>query len=426
MIPVSLLYHININHLSLSFGGRAEYLENILGEILDSIKVNSNISVCGEDLLILSLWNKSVFDRLVNHPKLKFMLSTYSHALPNHFPETYLINVKLGNLIIRNLVPKEKIINIGYSPEVDLPSMDILKGITKYWSALVLGETRIRIQGMNQESYPPLFSICTDLGKNSLYGVLSRRHFNFREYYHKYLRCQLSANKLCEGIIKDFYRFSQPYPILLRIDLETLLFNRCIGNNGHRGKVPLKRFIKYQECLLKRDFNFQWLDVSRVASGGGSIRKFLSEEVMPSKEEDYKWENSELRTKVSKLLKKRMTLNHYIQVLSLECSDYYCSNFDDIGFTVRNDREIVILKRRVFRDQESNIKLKLLRTNKLEQVLSRIPDKNLARYLRYYFDSVSYIADFALKKLKTESSREADKIFIVQESDSFSVRPLII
>lgn len=378
MIPVYLLYHINFNHLSLTFRQRIDYIEKYLDKILDAIIIPSNISICGEDLLLLKKWNYSCYLKLVNHPKLKFLLTPYNHILPHLFPESFLENVEFGQIILKRLITNDKLINVGYSPEVDLPPQFLLDKLANFWGGLVLGETRIQINNSSQETYPPLFLLKPHLGNHLLLCYLSRRYTKYRDYLHKYLRGKATKQDIYKAIIYDYKKYSQPQPLLLRIDLEALILNTPLNGNILL-EPPIKQFLALQENLVQRKVRFLYISENEKKQ----VTIFNSKQATPSSKENYKWKNQNLYKTVNLLKSKVNCLKKHLDVMSLTCSDYYCTNLSDMNLRHMNPNySIRITKTRRYRDQESKTKLNSITSKRKIKKQTSNPD--MIQYFHHY------------------------------------------
>lgn len=379
MLNLALLYHINFNHLSLSFSQRTFYIEKYLPLILDSLVVNSTVSICTEDLLLLKTWNPKCFYQLINHPKIKFLLPFHTHAIPQCFPSQILLEAKLGKQIINDLISKEKIINTGYSSEVDLYPKKIFTEMASLWGGVILGETRIKVNRLSWKKYPPIFNISNS--KYTVKAYISRRKFEYRNYFHKYLREAANINTLIAAIKADYSRFAEGKVLLARIDLEALVFNY-----RKNGASPITRWRLLQKSLTKEGINTCFLD--EFSQHEINIPTLNLTKIQAGHEEDYKWNNSELLDIINKYSFSKIERVLKALLLSLYCSDYYCSKLPDLVFAHPKNKseKIIISKDRLCRDQESHLKLEILKKElNFRTLLSKNANKDLLKYF-YYFN----------------------------------------
>lgn len=389
MINLSILYHINFNHLSLSFSQRTLYIEKYLPLILDSLITNSTVSICTEDLLLLKAWNPECFYQLINHPKIKFLLPFHTHVIPQCFPSKFLLEARLGKQIINDLISKDKLINIGYSSEADLFPKKIFTEITKVWHGIILGETRIKIDNFSWEKYPPIFNI-----SNSQYSIkayLSRRKFEYRNCFHQYLRKATSIDIVISAIKENYLKFAEGKVLLARIDLEALVLNTYTSTSNNKNDASLiARWKLLQESLIKEGINDCFLGESFQNESKIPILDLTK--IHTGHEENYKWSNIELQSTINKYNFTKMEKKLKALLLSLYCSDYYCSKLPDLIFThpKNKSRKITISKDRLCRNQESNLKLKILKgAVNYKTLLLEITNKDLLKYFYYFSKTIN-------------------------------------
>ncbi|MBI4036639.1 hypothetical protein HY386_02055 [Candidatus Daviesbacteria bacterium] len=392
MINLSVLYHINFNHLSLSFSQRTLYIEKYLPLILNSLVINSTVSICTEDLLLLKAWNPECFYQLINHPKIKFLLPFHTHTIPQCFPSKFLLEAKLGKQIINDLISKDKLTNIGYSSEADLFPKKILTEITKVWDGIILGETRIKIDNLSWEKYPPIFNITNQ--QHSIKAYLSRRKFEYRDCFHQYLREDTTIDTVISAIKENYSKFAEGKALLARIDLEALVLNAYTKNNKN-DVSSITRWKLLQDSLIKEGINDCFLD--DYFQGESNIPVLNLTKVHVGHEEDYKWSNSALQSTINKYNFSKMERKLKALLLSLYCSDYYCSRLPDLIFThpKNKSRKITISKDRLCRNQEFNFKLKILKRElDYETLFLEITNKDLLKYFYYFSKTINETAKY--------------------------------
>ena len=391
MIKIALVHHINFNHLSLSFKQRTDYIAKYLEKILDAIIVKTNISICTEDLLLLKVWNPKVYRRLINHPKVNFLFSTHNHAIPLIYPETFTEQMLLGSKVILDLINPKKIQGVGYPSEVDFPLKISFESICKVWEGIILGESRIKISGLEKDEFSPVFTINDAWSKNKIRGHLSRRAFNYRDYLHKYIRDEANSGEMLLGIQDDYKKYAQGSVLLARIDLEVILFNAPIVD-GIQQEPPINKFRDLQKYLINHNVDF--LKVADLDKTDYKIPEYRISDIAPCSSENIKWNNKSLKRRVENIKFDRSNKLKYGIWLSLQCSDYYCTNFQDLCFSYgdKNKKTIFITKTRIYRDQESGIKLKLLQGKTLDQI--KMNDNELEKYMQYFMKSNELLTNY--------------------------------
>ena len=384
MNKIALLFHVNFNHLSLSYRQRKEYIENYFEKTIDLITVPVTFSICCEDLLLLKCWNPKAFSKFVNHPHVKFVKSLYSHSIPQLFPNSHANQIDLANRIYFDLIQSSKLLNICYSAEVDLPP----EVVRHRYDGLILGETKICINGLSQEKYPPVFYI--DNGSShKLIGYLSRRKFNFREYIHKLFRNEVDLDETINQIKNDCSTFASNSVLVARIDWEVIMLNQKHVNNKVTF-LPFKIWGKFFSAMKSKNFKLYTID--QIEQNSQDIPIIRETDILSCGEENNKWSNTQMVEFINSFDITICSKEQLIVYYSLFCSDYYCSEFPNLIFPYLRDKtkEVVIHKNRLYRDQESATKLKML-TNNLDntQLLSSIVDKDLQKYIYYFIKTIN-------------------------------------
>jgi hypothetical protein len=220
-------------------------------------------------------------------------------------------------------------------------------------------------------------------GKSKIKALLSRRKLKYRDKLHQYLRGEIKKDEVWAGIKKDYTAFSNNSTLLVRIDLEVIIFNAYV-KSGKMEPPPIKKWYSLQKYLHDNNVNFCFLD--KLADHKSKIGLSLSD-IDINHSEDHKWNNPGLQKTVASYQLSKVNKSLQPSLFSLYCSDYYCSPFPNWVFIDPKDptRKVIINKNRQFRDQESEIKLRVLSDNLVNNKIDlKIIDKDLKKYFHYF------------------------------------------
>lgn len=396
MLVINLLYLINFNHLSLSFKQRTDYIERYLSQILDATIIPSTIAICAEDLLLLKTWNKATFIKLVNHPNIKFVLTPYSHALPHLSPSSFVENVMLGEKIIKKLIPKQKILHIGCSPEIDLPDPKLFLQIQSIWPSIIIGESQINVRQIHKDSIPEIFLLNRLNSTKKVVCFLSRRWINYRRLLHEYYRGECSKENLFQGIIEDFNKYNKPVSMVLRIDLEVLIFNK--PNATSNLDLQIKQYLNFQQTLLAKDVHFDYI-VDTIIPSSNCLIRYSNSQVIASEEENYRWQKTPFLEQINKLYSNTKITMKKIMSLSLMCSDYYCTDCKDLKFKNSKGETLTIIQSKKYRAIEKDFKTKLLELKSPSLLFDKFQDKDLKKYFKYFLKTINLAQNQLTTKL---------------------------
>ncbi|MBU1200078.1 hypothetical protein KJ953_00915 [Patescibacteria group bacterium] len=358
MNKVAFIYHVNFNHLSLTFGQRVEYL-NRFDYLISKISFPVTLSIFGEDLIFLSIKNPQALQEIKRNNNIRLFIPQYSHMLPYVFP-TYLdLQINLGKKVINQLGLVGKMNNILYSSEVDYLSPRVWPNLTSLVDGLVVGETRLRIKGMNEVFYPSILT--TKFNEKPLDLYISRRKLQYREYLHRFLRNEIEESQLNNALLEDTNKYAKQTPLIARIDLEVLIFN-VLKDSGVTFENRTDKWVQYMEQLdsvgiipiFLDDINTTVLDIPHIDE------TLLSRNTV----EDSRWSNDALFNKLKLFDYIKLSSKKKAILLSLLCSDYFCSNLKDFILET-NYGKLVICKTRKYRDVESALKICLLQNKTL-------------------------------------------------------------
>ncbi|OGC51779.1 hypothetical protein A2982_00670 [candidate division WWE3 bacterium RIFCSPLOWO2_01_FULL_39_13] len=294
-------------------------------------------------------------------------------------------------MLLNRLVNKSKIINVGYPVEVELPESQIndLYGI---WKGIVLGETRLKIAGLEQKNYPPVFGVQQN-GK-IIRCYLSRREFNYRKYLHLYLLDKSTKKEVYEAVKSDFDAYASDLYLLARIDMEVFSFNKTI-HGGSIKKMAEKVRILY-EYFLRNGVEFIHLD--ELVPSDKNSQCLSKYQISCNTQEDNKWGSQALQDQVKIRLNTQSVCStcRYLHLLSLMCSDYYCTESKDIVLTGESlaRQKVIIVKDRRYRDPESSVKLQLVGSENSQEnnrIIKRIKDSDIKKYFIHYLKAVNEV-----------------------------------
>lgn len=290
---------------------------------------------------------------LTTHPYITFLLSTYAHAISAYDFGVYSEQAAVGKKVFESLVPEEKLLQIGYPSEVDVPKQTDMLSLPLLWNAIILGDTRVFPR---QDKDHFLWDLGTGL---HLPAILSRRENKYRTVYHEFFRLDASDVDVVNALKQDANQWSNNIGYLARIDLEAPLFNEVVYPNGSStgpridlwqalnaayAKSP-KLFISMNEFV--RRMNSQDLDTKIVTH---------------DRVEDPKWQFNTYKQEIASLGKgEPATLTSWYAWLSTHHSDYFCTEKDDWIFKTCDGGTIRIVKQQIYREPELQAKLELLR-----------------------------------------------------------------
>lgn len=377
MNNVVFIYHVNFNHLSLTFEQRENYISHF-DYLLSKITFPITLSIFGEDLIILSLLNPKALEALRENQNIRLFIPQYSHMLPYMFDKLLDIQINLGKRIVSHLGLTEKMNNILYSSEVDYLSPEIWPNLSTYVGGMIVGETRVRVAGLDGTSYPSIFT--TKFNEKPIFIYVSRRKFAYREQLHKFLRDEIDSIQMNRAILSDMDNYAKQIPLIARIDFEVLVFN-ALKNSNVTLINRIDKWIKYMECLTSVDIKSVFLEDINVIAIPHLDENMLSRNTV----EDYRWNNDDLYNALMLYDYTQLSSDKKAIFLSLLCSDYFCSNLIDFVFETSYGK-LVICKTRKYRDLESYIKLCLLQ----DKVVTT-EDSYLREYVRTFLKVIERV-----------------------------------
>lgn len=377
MNNVSFIYHVNLNHLSLTSEQRDDYVSHF-DYLLNKIDFPITISMFAEDLLYLSIKNSRALKELKENSNIRLFIPQYTHMLPYMFPHFLELQINLGKKVYDIVGIKNKMNRIFYSSEVDYLPPSIWPNLRNYCESIVVGETRIKIDGIYENNYPSAFA--TKFDERPIYICLSRRKFKYRGQLHRFLRDEISSGEMTDSLLSDIHNYGKTLPLIARIDLEVLVLNTI---NGTRFTLENKidKWANFMNSLEKKGIRPIFIEEIDFKNLPALSEKLLSRNTG----EEYRWKND-------KLVKTIRTYDYYqlssaqkAIYLSLLCSDYYCSNLKDFVFNTASGK-LTICKTRKYRDLEISMKMFALQN---KPVLPK--DKYLQEYMTTFLKVVERV-----------------------------------
>jgi len=377
---VALIYHINLNHLSLSGLDRNAYVDQYLAEMVQHIKVRAAISIPAEDLIYLQLNSPETYRDLVSNPNVTFLLSTYAHVIAGIDFDMYLEHVNLGAELLRAHIPTDKIVDVGYPSEVEAPPASLVEDVHKLWKTILLGDTRI---------FPKLDAdhICWQSPSGVHFPtIVSRRETQYRPEFHRFFREEAPANDVVSALRDDAKKWSTSIGHVSRIDMEAPLFNEVKYPDGRSTGPRIDLWVKLQNHYAK--FPELFTSISEIILNAGRSRlpsRHLSHDPI----EDQKWQFHDHVATVGRSgdAVVRGTQAWY-QWMSMHHSDYFCTKKDDLLFKASGDGQIRIVKGQAYREPELMAKFALLEGNNYAG-----DDKMLGDYLENMRQVYAYLTE---------------------------------
>ncbi len=320
--------------------------------MVEHVKVPIAVSLPAEDLLYLYLHYPETYTDLISNPHITFLLSTYAHTVAAHDFGAYSEQAKLGKAIINSFLPEEKIIQVGYPSEVDVPKPEDRQLLRSIWNAILLGDTRVLPK---QKTDHFIWNIDT----SSVFPViLSRRENVYRSFFHKFFRNEASSLDVVGALEQDAALWSNTIGYLARIDFEAPLFNEVVYANGSSTGPRID---------LWQRLNAEFAMNSELFITMHDLLQKMEDRVLDAKEvshdpiEDSKWQFRKHSDRIQELGKDGFAnvMDRYVW-LSTHHSDYFCSEFDDWKFKTSDGGVITIVKKQVYREPELLAKLDLL------------------------------------------------------------------
>lgn len=349
---VALLYHLNLNHFSLSGENRNRYAEQYLSDMVGHIQVPTTISIPAEDLLYLYLHYQETYVDLVSNPHISFLLSTFAHMIASHDFSSYQDQAVLGGEIIQMLIPSERLVPVGYPSEVDVPKSEDLGLLRDLRKGIVLGESRV-LPVQKRDHFIWKYS------ENGFFPTfLSRRSVMYRDFCHRYYRSEASPEEIVQALTIDANNFSQSIGFLARIDMETPILNEVAYPNGYSSGPRIDLWKQLQNTYSKQPNVFiSFFDL--VKRRKHSHLNSTAIEHNPS--EDGKWK-FDTHTAAIDSLGKLVSKNSFFWYawLSAHHSDYFCTEQTNIRFKASQGGIIEISKRQMYREPELRAKLDLV------------------------------------------------------------------
>ncbi len=262
MVKVVLIYHININHYSLNSDQKKEYLNIWLGKMIDHVKVPINLSMCLEDLRLIKEVNPKVYKKMINHPKVKFLKSIYSHTLISEFSEDTEIQLRYGMRFENELIPDNKLLSFGAFPEYDFPKKKF--GIvTKNWDYCLISSNIL-----GHSKYRECKGIYKLQSNNDIKLICLHHDTSYRKFCHLYFREKCTASKVIDSIRNDSEELldsSKSNFALLSIDFEIPIFNEVRFDESEEVSPPrIDLFRKLQNRFYKSNLEFIHLSKSNI------------------------------------------------------------------------------------------------------------------------------------------------------------------
>lgn len=259
MPRVALVYHLNLNHYSLSARMRKEFLKLHLTEMLQSIQVPINLSLTSEDLTTIKNSDGAVFEKLVNHPKIKFLKSTYSHSLVSEFPQDLRLQMEYGESLQKELVSKEKILPVGTFAEIDFPRSKI-DLVAKFWLYCLVNQTII-----GHKDSSPCRVLYKIKGKRNPLLLCIHKQMAYRDSYHLFLREGCTAKEVINALYHDWKTLDNKGAnrfLIAHIDFEAPLLNKVrFGANPKEISPPrIDLFQKLHTAFGKANLEFIHLE----------------------------------------------------------------------------------------------------------------------------------------------------------------------
>ncbi len=256
---IALVYHLNLNHYSLSARVRKEFLKFYLTEMLQGIQVPINLSLTSEDLTTIKNSDRAVFEKLVNHPKIKFLKSTYSHCLVSEFPKDLQLQMDCGESLQKELIPEGKILPVGTFAELDFPRGKTSL-VAKFWPYCLVNQTII-----SHKSTVPCQVLYKIKGKPGPLLLCVHKEMGYRNSYHLFLREGCSAEEVVNALCRDWDFIHQENPdkfLVAHIDFEAPLLNKvCFGVKSKEVSPPrIDLFQKLHTSFGKADLKFIHLE----------------------------------------------------------------------------------------------------------------------------------------------------------------------
>lgn len=350
---VALLYHANLNHFSLPPSGRDSLAKQYMSDMLEHIQVPVAVSLPAEDLLYLYLHYPETYSDLTTHPRITFLLSTYAHVISMYDFGVYAEQAALGKKVLESLVPEEKLLQIGYPSEVDVPKKIDRPLLTSLWDQIILGDTRV-FPRQDQDHF------LWDLGIGlHLPTILSRRENMYRKVFHKFFRLGASDVDVVKALKQDANQWSNNIGYLARIDLEAPLFNEVVYPDGSSTgpRIDLWQALNAAYAKSPELFISMTEFVDRMNSQDLDRRMVVHDAA-----EDPKWQFNIYEQEIESLGGSALdALIDWYAWLSTHHSDYFCTEKDDWVFQTDDGGTIRIVKQQTYREPELQAKLELLR-----------------------------------------------------------------
>lgn len=375
MSNVSFIYHVNFNHLSLSLSQREDYIENF-DYLIKKITFPATLSIFGEDLLFLSLKNPKAIQAIKENYYVRLFIPEYTHMLPYMFEEFLELQINLGKKMVEHLGLSAKMNNIFYSSEVDYLSPKIWTNLPNLISGMVVGETKVKIDGINESDYPSYLPSSFNNTQMPIY--ITRRKFEYREQLHKFLRDEIDAGEMNSALLSDIENYGKLSPLIARIDLEILVFN-SISDSKATLHNRIDKWAKYMDELKAISVVPIFTEeISKIAN----CKFTCLDECCVSRNtvEDRRWNNEDLLKALRRVDYFKLSAFQKTVFLSLMCSDYFCSNLKDFVFDTYYGK-LIICKTRKYRDLESILKMCILQNK-----TTTPKDKLLSNYINAFME----------------------------------------
>lgn len=359
---IALLYHANLNHVSLSPEGRDGMSAQYISDLLGAIEIPATVSMPAEDLLYLKAYYPETYKDIIHHPSLTLLLSSYAHVVAGLDFNQYGTHATLGTKLYKELVPKPLLSSIAYPSEVELPPENVLPELHSIWDGIILGETRVQLNTIATTPIPDHVRLQLPDSNLTLPASISRRETNYRPVFHEYLRGEREAQAVYEALIHDTNLWSSAHGHIARIDLEAPVLNEIQYPDGTCSGPQIEKWQKLQKCFLQHSGDF--ISVDEVFTREAE-RPMV--QVSHDAAEDAKWAHHEDISLIRELGAYVRTLHDCYLMLSTHHSDYFCTQSSDWTFPMASGGRIVIAKNQRYRKPELDAKIALLKGNALNQ-----------------------------------------------------------
>lgn len=344
---IALVYHLNLHHYSLSPKDQFRFLDHDLEKLIEAIKVPVNMSLTMEDLATIKERSPKVYDLMINHSRIKFFPSIFSHSLVQTFSEDIGLQLAIGKCFQEKLIPVAKLLPVGVLPEYSFEPQSA-KDFSRYWRYTMIDSEIVNCCSLLDCHF--LYQVGDQKSKHFL--VCLHKFGRYRAAYHRFLRERASLKEVCDAIVKDGNDFSEiGAPLVCHIDFEAPLFNRVEIFSNKAGKAGrllpsrLDLFAALQNEFRGSGIKFVFLTKKYLDQLEAGCRKLeIETRCFAGRRETLK-----SRQKVTFLKKNRSQFLAANPLLYLSCttSDYFVYNRKKLvlGASYRGRNGQVVIKR---------------------------------------------------------------------------------